>query len=140
MFENGSNKNIATWANPYSLIVYYDVSRVHFEWIIQMIALPYLLSSLLLVLFQKEAIVYGAATIELGYENWNSEDILKAVFPHDLPNVTGFSVVGHIAHLNLKDSHSPYKSVIGWCYKILFTSEDQSVGCLAAGNCQVEIP
>lgn len=52
-------------------------------------------------------------SVQLTYENWSAEEILKAILPDGVPNVTGFSVVGHVAHLNLKDSHQPYKHVIG---------------------------
>ena len=62
---------------------------------------------------QLESADYDTCDIEIGYSNWSAEEILKAVLPDDIPNVTGFSIVGHVAHLNLRDSHSPYKSLIG---------------------------
>ncbi|KAK6183469.1 hypothetical protein SNE40_010945 [Patella caerulea] len=52
--------------------------------------------------------------IELGYENWSAAELTRAVLPdHIEDGVTGFSIVGHIAHLNLKDEVLEYKHVIG---------------------------
>lgn len=52
--------------------------------------------------------------INLTYENWNYEDIFKAIFPTDVPEgVSGFSIIGHILHLNLKPHIIEYKHVIG---------------------------
>ena len=62
---------------------------------------------------QLEGAEYRMCEVEIGYDNWSAEEILKAILPEDIPSVTGFSIVGHVAHLNLKDVHSPYKSVIG---------------------------
>ncbi|XP_064603340.1 tRNA (guanine(37)-N1)-methyltransferase-like [Liolophura sinensis] len=51
--------------------------------------------------------------IDLGYDNWNTSEILKAVLPTDYDNVSGFSTIGHIAHLNLKNELLDYKYFIG---------------------------
>ena len=51
-------------------------------------------------------------TIELNYENWSSNEVLKAVLPDD-QQITSFSHVGHILHLNLKDFNLPFKNLIG---------------------------
>ncbi|XP_050407196.1 tRNA (guanine(37)-N1)-methyltransferase [Patella vulgata] len=51
---------------------------------------------------------------ELGYDNWSAAELTRAVLPdHIEDGVTGFSIVGHIAHLNLKDEVLEYKHVIG---------------------------
>uniref|UniRef100_G3SSR7 tRNA (guanine(37)-N1)-methyltransferase n=2 Tax=Loxodonta africana TaxID=9785 RepID=G3SSR7_LOXAF len=51
--------------------------------------------------------------LELTYENFKSEEILKAVLPEGEDVTSGFSRVGHIAHLNLRDHQLPFKHLIG---------------------------
>uniref|UniRef100_A0A8C6QWU7 tRNA (guanine(37)-N1)-methyltransferase n=1 Tax=Nannospalax galili TaxID=1026970 RepID=A0A8C6QWU7_NANGA len=51
--------------------------------------------------------------LELTYENFKSEEILKAVLPDGQDVTSGFSRVGHIAHLNLRDHQLPFKHLIG---------------------------
>lgn len=51
----------------------------------------------------------------LDYDFWKAEEILRAVLPEDLleDTPTGFTVTGHIAHLNLREEFKPYDSLIG---------------------------
>nr|XP_031309676.1 tRNA (guanine(37)-N1)-methyltransferase isoform X1 [Camelus dromedarius] len=51
--------------------------------------------------------------MELTYENFKSEEILRAVLPEGQDVTSGFSRVGHIAHLNLRDHQLPFKHLIG---------------------------
>ncbi|XP_053836281.1 tRNA (guanine(37)-N1)-methyltransferase isoform X1 [Vidua macroura] len=51
--------------------------------------------------------------LELSYENFKSEEILRAVLPEGQEVTSGFSRVGHIAHLNLRDHQLPYRHLIG---------------------------
>lgn len=51
-------------------------------------------------------------SLDIGYENWKADSILKAVLPPDL-RVTSYSVIGHILHLNLKEPLLEYKHLIG---------------------------
>ncbi|XP_054305210.2 tRNA (guanine(37)-N1)-methyltransferase isoform X4 [Pongo pygmaeus] len=51
--------------------------------------------------------------LELTYENFKSEEILRAVLPEGQEVTSGFSRVGHIAHLNLRDHQLPFKHLIG---------------------------
>ena len=60
------------------------------------------------------------ATVEpyeyvLDYDYWQAEDILRAVLPEEyLDEIpTGFTVTGHIAHLNLRKEFKPFDSLIG---------------------------
>ena len=53
------------------------------------------------------------AEIELNYVNWHYDAILRAVVPVESDGVGGFSVIGHILHLNLKDDLLPYRDIIG---------------------------
>ncbi|KAI5212504.1 hypothetical protein E4T38_00512 [Aureobasidium subglaciale] len=54
--------------------------------------------------------------ISLDYDYWDYQDIASAVLPqseeHDeIPS--GFTLVGHVAHLNLRDQYMPHKNIIG---------------------------
>jgi len=51
--------------------------------------------------------------VEVGYDNWRSDLILKSVLPAEEEGTKGFSTVGHILHLNLHAHLLPYKSLIG---------------------------
>ncbi|XP_032101823.1 tRNA (guanine(37)-N1)-methyltransferase isoform X2 [Sapajus apella] len=51
--------------------------------------------------------------LQLTYENFKSEEILRAVLPEGQDVTSGFSRVGHIAHLNLRDHQLPFKHLIG---------------------------
>ncbi|XP_051003480.1 tRNA (guanine(37)-N1)-methyltransferase, partial [Acomys russatus] len=51
--------------------------------------------------------------LELTYENFKSEEILRAVLPEGQDVTSGFSRVGHIAHMNLRDHQLPFKHLIG---------------------------
>uniref|UniRef100_A0A6P4E5T3 tRNA (guanine(37)-N1)-methyltransferase n=1 Tax=Drosophila rhopaloa TaxID=1041015 RepID=A0A6P4E5T3_DRORH len=53
------------------------------------------------------------AELELGYENWSANEILKSVLPTEEEGLTSYSRIGHIAHLNLRDHLLPYKQLIG---------------------------
>ncbi|KAK9346454.1 Met-10+ like-protein-domain-containing protein [Lipomyces starkeyi] len=54
-------------------------------------------------------------TLELGYDFWRADEILAAILPPDrLGDVpSGFTMTGHIAHMNLRDEYLPYKRIIG---------------------------
>lgn len=56
-------------------------------------------------IFRKEII--------LGYDNWWYDQIFKAVFPEGSEVPNAYSKVGHIVHLNLRDSQLPLKHFIG---------------------------
>lgn len=51
--------------------------------------------------------------LRLAYDNLKSEEILRAVLPEGQDVTTGFSRVGHIIHMNLRDHQLPYKNLIG---------------------------
>jgi tRNA G37 N-methylase Trm5 len=55
--------------------------------------------------------------VELNYEDLRFEDVMKAILPDDLlnENITakGYSVIGHIAHFNLREKILDYKHLIG---------------------------
>ncbi len=51
--------------------------------------------------------------VELTYDNWKAEEILKSVLPEDQETSSSFSRIGHIIHLNLREHLTPYKKLIG---------------------------
>ena len=52
-------------------------------------------------------------TLELGYEYFTAEEVLRTLLPDHIVVPTGFETVGHIAHLNLKEEQMPFKHLIG---------------------------
>ncbi|KAM9341020.1 tRNA (guanine(37)-N(1))-methyltransferase [Symphorus nematophorus] len=51
--------------------------------------------------------------LRLTYDNLKSEEVLEAVLPQGQDVTSGFSRVGHIAHMNLREHQLPYKNLIG---------------------------
>lgn len=50
----------------------------------------------------------------LGYEHWTTEQVLRAVLPAEINEIpSSFETIGHIAHVNLRDSQLDYKLLIG---------------------------
>ncbi|KAJ7786602.1 Met-10+ like-protein-domain-containing protein [Mycena metata] len=54
-------------------------------------------------------------TLELGYDHWTADEIIQAILPEALRerSPVGFSMTGHIAHINLNNDYLPYKHQIG---------------------------
>ncbi|GAU42480.1 hypothetical protein TSUD_100920 [Trifolium subterraneum] len=50
--------------------------------------------------------------LTLFYDYWQTNEILEAMLPEGMIVPTAFETVGHIAHLNLKEEHLPYKKLI----------------------------
>lgn len=52
--------------------------------------------------------------LELGYGYWTYRDVLTSLLPPELHDdiPAGFNTAGHVAHLNLRQQHLPYKSLI----------------------------
>lgn len=56
----------------------------------------------------------GSHTVTLEYQHYSPHAILSAVLPENATEIpTGFEVVGHITHLNLRKEFLPYKTLIG---------------------------
>ncbi|RHY14626.1 hypothetical protein DYB25_002187 [Aphanomyces astaci] len=52
--------------------------------------------------------------ISLDYSFWSVEHVLRRILPDTITEIpASFETIGHIAHLNLRDFHLPYKHVIG---------------------------
>ncbi|ALC42936.1 CG32281, partial [Drosophila busckii] len=56
---------------------------------------------------------FSHVSIELQYENWSAQEILKSVLPVGEEGLSSYSRIGHIVHLNLRDHLVPYKALIG---------------------------
>ncbi|KAK9473144.1 Met-10+ like-protein-domain-containing protein [Dipodascopsis tothii] len=54
-------------------------------------------------------------TLELKYGHWRADEILAAVLPEELLDEvpSGFTMTGHVAHMNLRDEYRPYGRLIG---------------------------
>eukprot|EP00064_Thunnus_orientalis_P007876 superscaffoldBa00000900_g7898 len=50
--------------------------------------------------------------LSLTYDNLKTEEVLQAVLPQGQDVTSGFSRVGHIAHMNLRDHQLPYRNLI----------------------------
>ncbi|XP_010927890.1 tRNA (guanine(37)-N(1))-methyltransferase 1 [Elaeis guineensis] len=50
--------------------------------------------------------------LTLFYNYWQMNELLEDLLPENMVVPTGFETVGHIAHLNLRDEHLPYKKLI----------------------------
>ncbi|EFA75248.1 tRNA guanine-N1--methyltransferase [Heterostelium album PN500] len=51
--------------------------------------------------------------VQLNYNNFSYEEVMKELIPTGLPIPHAFEKIGHIAHLNLKEELLPYKNMIG---------------------------
>lgn len=55
--------------------------------------------------------------IEVTYEDLKFEDVLKAILPDNILNenisAKSYSIIGHIAHFNLRDEILDFKNIIG---------------------------
>lgn len=55
--------------------------------------------------------------LDLEYNDIKFDDVIKAIIPDDLlkenVNIKGYSIIGHVAHFNLKENILEYKHVIG---------------------------
>ncbi|GFG37633.1 hypothetical protein Cfor_03889 [Coptotermes formosanus] len=51
--------------------------------------------------------------LNLTYDNWRADELLKAVLPKDKDSLTSYSIIGHIVHVNLRDHLLEYRKVIG---------------------------
>ena len=62
---------------------------------------------------------FDFTSVDITYANYSIEDVVKAILPDELGKDrlintgSGYSLIGHIAHFNLKDEVLPYKNVIG---------------------------
>jgi tRNA (guanine37-N1)-methyltransferase len=53
--------------------------------------------------------------LTIGYDFWRSDEILTSILPEQFINEvpTGFTITGHVAHLNLREEFKPFGKLIG---------------------------
>jgi tRNA (guanine37-N1)-methyltransferase len=51
--------------------------------------------------------------LHLTYDHLASEEVLRSLLPEGVVPPSSFETIGHIAHVNLKPAHAPFKHVIG---------------------------
>ncbi|KAL8655853.1 MAG: hypothetical protein Q9226_002882 [Calogaya cf. arnoldii] len=65
-------------------------------------------------LVETQRVLLTPFRLQLDYNYWTYHNIISAILPEneqdEIP--VGFSVVGHVAHLNLRDQYLPYKTLI----------------------------
>ncbi|CAG8574623.1 15048_t:CDS:10 [Funneliformis caledonium] len=61
----------------------------------------------------KEGLGVVRHLVELKYDYWGVDDILKAILPENSESPSSFTQVGHIAHMNLREEFLPWKFLIG---------------------------
>jgi tRNA (guanine37-N1)-methyltransferase len=68
-----------------------------------------------LLFLQEQCVDLVQHKIDLDYNYWTADDIINSILPEDLcdGSPTGFSITGHIAHMNLNQEYLPYKHLIG---------------------------
>lgn len=66
-------------------------------------------------LMAKTKIEFVPYKLKLTYDFWKGDEILAAVLPEEMLGQIpgGFAMVGHVAHLNIRDHYLPYKHIIG---------------------------
>lgn len=52
-------------------------------------------------------------TVKLDYDYWTAHEVLTRLLPEGMDIPSSFETVGHIAHVNLRDEHAPFKTIIG---------------------------
>ena len=52
--------------------------------------------------------------LKIDYDYWSYHDVLSSLMPEEMKDdiPSGFNTAGHVAHLNLRDHHLPYKKLI----------------------------
>ncbi|KAM7357026.1 tRNA (guanine(37)-N(1))-methyltransferase [Cochliomyia hominivorax] len=71
---------------------------------------------------------FAYTEVNLSYDNWRADEIIKSVLPLEEEGLTSFSRIGHIVHLNLRDHLLSYKDLIG---QVLL---DKVAGCRTVVN------
>ncbi|KAJ3056901.1 tRNA(m(1)G37)methyltransferase [Rhizophlyctis rosea] len=61
----------------------------------------------------KENVELTTYDVDLDYDYWGADQILRSILPDELDVPSSFETAGHIAHLNLRDQYNPYKKIIG---------------------------
>jgi len=60
-----------------------------------------------------EGAVAERHTLKLTYEHLTAEQVLRTLLPSGMEVPSAFEQIGHVAHVNLREEHLPYKATIG---------------------------
>ena len=55
----------------------------------------------------------SSLSIDLEFANYTASQVFSSVLPDNVPSVSSFATIGHVAHLNLKREHEPFRQIIG---------------------------
>ncbi|KAA1076247.1 tRNA(m(1)G37)methyltransferase [Puccinia graminis f. sp. tritici] len=67
-----------------------------------------------LKVFQEHDIQIKNTKLDLDWEYWMADEIIERLLPDQLTDIpASFTMIGHIAHFNLRDEYLPYKYLIG---------------------------
>eukprot|EP00877_Chromochloris_zofingiensis_P003489 jgi/Chrzof1/13140/Cz07g21120.t1 len=64
-------------------------------------------------LLQQEQFEWDSYSLKLEYSHMPADAVLKTLLPTGMDIPSSFELVGHIAHLNLREEQLPYKTIIG---------------------------
>ena len=76
--------------------------------------IPWSHSATVTDLVKQELVSLIPFDLKLNYDYWTYHDIISAILPSDAQTEipSGFSQVGHVAHLNLRETYLPYRHLI----------------------------
>ncbi|CAA9987413.1 met-10+ like protein, putative [Plasmodium knowlesi strain H] len=63
-------------------------------------------------IIKKEGIQISIIQLQFGYDNMNTSEILRKIFPTESEVIHKYEMIGHIAHLNFCERFENYKKVI----------------------------
>ncbi|MBW0502867.1 hypothetical protein O181_042582 [Austropuccinia psidii MF-1] len=67
-----------------------------------------------LTYFKENSIELKNWNLELNWDYWNADEVLSSLLPTELSDIpSSFTIIGHIAHFNLRDEFLPFKYLIG---------------------------
>ena len=64
-------------------------------------------------LLERDDVEWVDHELSLGYEHLTAAEVIRKLLPTTVVAPTAFESIGHIAHLNLRPEHAPYKHAIG---------------------------
>ncbi|SOV14170.1 met-10+ like protein, putative [Plasmodium sp. gorilla clade G2] len=109
--NNNNNNNINNNYNPLdNLCENIKDDKDEIEIIYNMHKLEYIEE--LFKLIKEENIKFQKVKLEFGYDNMNTSEILRKIFPSINEIIHKFEIIGHIAHLNFCDKLESCKKII----------------------------
>lgn len=78
--------------------------------------------------------------VHVGYDSLNAAIVLRALLPPELEVPSAFEMVGHIAHLNIKEEHLAFKGLIGQVVLDKNPAIRTVVNKVGGGGCMKKLP